>query len=248
MRNNIESFKEAFRDFPDCYTIIGGMACEILMDDAGRDFRPTKDIDMILILEADHSVEFAKAFWEYIRRGGYHTGWRNSPDVHFYRFTDPNPGFPVQIELFSRNPNHEFQIPEGIIPIHISDDVSSLSAILLDDDYYQFMLNGRESINGTTVLDAAHLIPFKMYAWLNLKDRKAAGEHVNDRDLRKHRLDVFRLLTLVPGNTEIKCPGHIEGEVRRFLAEAAMTDQALQAAGIDISAEEGMDLLKRIYL
>lgn len=39
----IESFREAFRDFPDCYTIIGGEACEILMTDVNRDFRLTKE-------------------------------------------------------------------------------------------------------------------------------------------------------------------------------------------------------------
>lgn len=33
LRNNLVSFKEAFRDYTDCYTLIGGSACFILMDD-----------------------------------------------------------------------------------------------------------------------------------------------------------------------------------------------------------------------
>ena len=33
--------------------------------------------------------------------------------------------------------------------------------------------------HGVTVLDAAYLIPFKAKAWMDLTDRKAAGEHEN---------------------------------------------------------------------
>ena len=33
--------------------------------------------------------------------------------------------------------------------------------------------------HGVTVLDAAYLIPFKAKAWMDLTDRKAAGEHVD---------------------------------------------------------------------
>ena len=66
MVEGIESFREKFRDYTDCYTVIGGAACDILMSEAEIAFRATKDIDMILILE-DKKAEFAKAFWKYIR-------------------------------------------------------------------------------------------------------------------------------------------------------------------------------------
>ena len=58
-------------------------------------------------------------------------------------------------------------------------DISSLSAILLDDDYYEFLKQGKVTVDGVTVLDAAYLIPFKAKAWMDLTDRKAAGEHVD---------------------------------------------------------------------
>ena len=88
MVDGIESFKAKFIGYEDCYTVIGGAACDILMTEADIDFRQTKDIDMILILE-DRKQDFAKAFWEYIKEGGYKCGWRNSEQVHFYRFTEP---------------------------------------------------------------------------------------------------------------------------------------------------------------
>ena len=92
---------------------------------------------------------------------------------------------------------------EGIIPIHITEDVSSLSAILLNDDYYQFMMEGRKIVDDICVMDAAYLIPFKMFAWIDLTDKKKKGEHVNKRDLAKHKYDVFRLLEIIPEDEKI---------------------------------------------
>ena len=129
----MESFIKKFGDYSDCYTIIGGAACDILMSEADMTFRGTKDIDIILIMESRFK-DFAKVFWEYIIEGGYRFGWKNSEEVHFYRFTEPKEGYPIMIELFSREPEYIKEIPEEIIPIHIDDDISSLSAILLNDD------------------------------------------------------------------------------------------------------------------
>ena len=73
------------------------------------------------------------------------------------------------IELFSRKPGYNLEVEEGIIPIHIDDDTSSLSAILLNDDFYDFMLKGRRVVDGISVLGADYIIPFKL-------DKKAAKE------------------------------------------------------------------------
>lgn len=163
MVKGIESFIEKFKDYSDCYTIIGGTACDILMSEAQIDFRVTKDIDMIILLE-DRYQEFAKVFWSYIKEGGYKCGWRNNESSHFYRFTEPKQGYPIMIELFSKNPDYHLEGIDEIIPVHIDDDVSSLSAILLNDDFYYFMLEGKTTINNLSVLSAEYIIPFKMYA------------------------------------------------------------------------------------
>ncbi|MDO4939929.1 MAG: hypothetical protein Q4E54_08240 [Lachnospiraceae bacterium] len=247
MVSGINSFKEKFSNYENCYTIIGGAACEILMSEVGTEFRATKDVDMILILE-DRYQEFANVFWEYIKEGGYKCGWKNSDTVHFYRFTDPNPGYPVQIELFSRNPGYHLEAAGGIIPIHIDDDTSSLSAILLNDDYYHFMLSGRKTVMGLSVLGAEYLIPFKMFAWLDLKARKASGEHVNDRDLRKHKNDVFRLLQIVPGGIKIDLIGLVQEKTREFMTEVVKDSVDCSILGLPFDFDEGMRLLQEIYL
>ena len=60
MVKGIESFRKKFMDYRDCYTVIGGAACDILMSEEDLSFRATKDIDMIILLE-DRFQEFAKS-------------------------------------------------------------------------------------------------------------------------------------------------------------------------------------------
>ena len=242
----IASFIEKFRDYGDCYTIIGGTACDILMTEADTEFRATKDIDMILILEAIQR-DFIKIFWEYVIEAGYKFGWKNSDTVHFYRFTEPKPGYPFMIELFSREPDYIKSTPTGIIPIHVDDDISSLSAILLDDEYYSFMLDGRRNVSGVSVLDAEHIIPFKMFAWLNLKDRKQNNEHVNERDLKKHKYDVFRLLQIIDRSITVDAPGLVKENIIRFIREIVLEDVPFEQLGLPFDMDTAIGLLKRLY-
>lgn len=246
MGTEINSFIEKFKDYTDCYTVIGGTACDILMTEAGTDFRATKDIDMILIMEARYK-EFAHIFWEFIKEGEYRFGWKNSEKAHFYRFTEPRSGYPAMIELFSREPNYINFIPDGIIPIHIDEDTSSLSAILLNDDYYKFMLTGRRVVSGISVLDTEHLIPFKMYAWLDLKDKKARGEHVNERDLKKHKYDVFRLLQIARRDNKIETNGIVRENIIRFMEEIRMENIPFIQLLLPFEMQEALAYLGEIY-
>lgn len=246
----IDSFREKFKDYTECYTIIGGTACDILLAEADLPFRATKDIDMILILE-DNFPEFASIFWEYIKEGGYKCGWKNEENLHFYRFTDGKSGYPVMIELFSRKPGYHLEVAEGIVPIHIDDDTSSLSAILLNDDFYKFMMSGRKSVNGLGVLGAEYLIPFKMYAWINLLDRKRAGGHVNEKDFKKHKYDVFRLLQIVTAGIKVESEGLVTESIHRYIEEISVVDETevrLLQMGLPFDREQGVELLKAIYL
>ncbi|MFR7721989.1 MAG: hypothetical protein ACLU2K_00755 [Clostridia bacterium] len=70
MVTGIEKFKEHFSGFEGMYSLIGGVACGLLMDDSGLDFRATKDFDIVLIIEA-MNAGFGKAFWDFIAEGGY---------------------------------------------------------------------------------------------------------------------------------------------------------------------------------
>jgi len=233
MVTGMDTFKEHFQGYEDCYTIIGGTACDILMEEADLAFRATNDIDMIVLIE-NRFEEFASLFWKYIESGGYRCGWKSSPELHFYRFTDPyQQTYPTMIELFSRHPDFILK-DEGaeITPLPVSDEISSLSAILLDDDYYRFMIDGRREVDGISILDADHLIPFKAKAHLDLGRRKRAGEHVNERDYRKHKNDVFRLYSIIEPGKEIPLPESIRIDMSRFLTEMESEDIALDMLGL----------------
>lgn len=250
MVSGFDSFRERFRGYEGCYTIIGGTACDILMSEVGLDFRATKDIDMILLIE-ERFVEFASVFWGYIKDGGYKCGWKSSDAPHFYRFTEPQAaGYPVMIELFSRRP--EFQAQHSgfyLTPLPVSDEISSLSAIMLDDNYYRLMLEGRQTVDGVSVLGVEYLILFKMKAWLDLRKKKADGTHVNDRDLKKHKNDVFRLFPLVDPSAQIEISPAVETDLRQFIQ--MMTDEPvdLERLGLqEISLDEILNTFEKIFV
>lgn len=63
MVNGFTKFKEKFQSFENQYVIIGGTACDLIMENEELPFRATKDIDIVLIVESI-TVEFRKQFWK----------------------------------------------------------------------------------------------------------------------------------------------------------------------------------------
>ena len=51
MVRGLNKFREQFRDYGDQYVLIGGAACDLLMEEAGLDFRVTKNLDIVLSVE-----------------------------------------------------------------------------------------------------------------------------------------------------------------------------------------------------
>ena len=102
-------------------------------------------------------------------------------------------------------------------------------------------------MDGISILTADHIIPFKMYAWLNLTEKKAIGEHVNSKDLKKHKYDVFRLLQIVPDGTVVKTSGTVNRAIVSFLDLIQNDDLNLESIGLEFTKEQGIDLLHQIY-
>jgi len=123
------------------------------------------------------------------------------------------------LELFAR-PLDALSLNEGahLTPIPMDGEISSLSAILLDVDYYDLIRSGRSYIEGLPVVTATHLIPLKAKAWLDLSERRAAGDPVDERTVRKHRNDVFRLYQIVPPDQSILLPKSVKMDLYTFLS------------------------------
>ena len=218
MVRGLEIFRQHFKDFTDNYVIIGGTACDIIIDNIGLTPRATKDIDIILVIEA-LSPEFVAHFWEFVKQGNYDVREKSEEDRKYYRFQKPQvEEFPFQIELFSRIPDL-LDLDEGthLTPIPVDTEIPSLSAILMDDDYYNFTIQHSQLDNGIHLANTEALIGLKAKAFLDYKTRKENGEKIDEKQLRKHKMDIFRLLLLLTPEDNFTIDESIKSDIANFV-------------------------------
>jgi hypothetical protein len=198
MVEGLDKFRESLGSYSDNYIIIGGTACNVILEDAGTTPRVTHDIDMIVVVE-QLTNDFVSAFWSFIREGGYTIEKRQrkdgEPAYALYRFRRPSEtGYPSQIELLARHSESLGEPREvRIEPIPMEDYQYSLSAIVLDDDLYRFVVGNSKMMNGIRVASLESLICLKARAYLNLLKEREAGKQVNSDDIKKHRRDIILL-------------------------------------------------------
>lgn len=242
----IEKFKEFFADYTDQYVLIGGAACDILFSNNFVDFRVTKDLDIVLIVEA-LTRDFAEKFWEFIRTGNYINRAKSNGNPQFYRFEKPqSEGYPSMLELFSRT-EWNLNTDSVLTPIHIDDSISSLSAILLDESYYEALLEGRDVINGISILKPEWIIPFKVKAWLDLQNKKEQNIPIDSKNIRKHRNDVLRIVSEL-ALSPVKLPNKVKEDMKIFIEQFSVTDTELKKLKLsNIHSSEIIQLLKNIY-
>ena len=68
MVGGLNKFKDYFLEYKEQYVLIGGAACDIIMEDFDSSFRATKDLDIVLIIVA-LTPEFGRAFWKFVNDG-----------------------------------------------------------------------------------------------------------------------------------------------------------------------------------
>lgn len=250
MVKGIDQFKAHFEDFNDRYVLIGGAACFLALEEAGLDFRVTKDLDIVLCVEA-LDAEYAKTFWDFVERGVYKNTQKSTGKKLFYRFYDPEDAtFPYMLELFSRIPDAlKLSDDAHLAPIPVDEELSSLSAILLDDGYYDFIHDSKIDIDGISTIPPEIIVPLKAKAWLDLTERRNAGENVDGNDIKKHKNDVFRLFQVIEPDKRIAAPDVIKNDMQWFLkAIIADPPQTLKPFGIgDTKFDEIIEMLRAIY-
>lgn len=212
----IEKVKEYFKDFTGSYIIIGGTACDIILDDAGFTPRATKDIDIILIVEA-LEPEFVKQFWAFIKEADYERKEKSDEKRKYYRFLNPkNKEFPKQVELFSRIPDIDLEEGTHLTPIPVDNDISSLSAILLDDDYYNYTIEHSSVEDNINIANTEALICLKAKAFLDMTEQEAQGAKTDSKNIRKHKTDIFRMATMLTAEDEFELPNSIKEDLQSF--------------------------------
>jgi hypothetical protein len=246
----LDKFRAHFAEYTDHYVLIGGTASSLAIDELGGDpFRVTKDLDIVLHVEALDRA-FVTAFWDFVKLGGYETRQKGTEKHLFYRFHTPqNKTYPFMLELFARVPD-ALNLGEdtGLTPIPVDEDVSSLSAILMDDDFYSFVMDRRKDINGLSVIEADVLIPLKAQAYMDLSERKAKGESIDSKNVKKHKNDIFRLYAVLDRSIPCQLPESIKASMEAALMQLSRETVELKTLGLrSITLNEVLTSLAEFY-
>ena len=196
-------------------------------------------------------ASFVRAFWGFVRAGKYQVQQSATGERRYYRFLKPeNDEYPFMLELFARKPDM-LELAEGahLTPIPVDEEISSLSAILLDDAYYAFLHSGKRTIEDIPIVGPEHLIPLKARAWLDLTRRKEAGDAIDAKSIAKHKNDVFRLYRVIDPAFKTDIPKDIRADMGAFLDAMASESVDLKNLGIkDQGLDSILDELRRLYV
>jgi len=249
----LDHFSDYFKDEQEMFVIIGGMACAVTMDEVGFDFRATKDIDIVIVAHPSH--RFTSKLKKYVTDGGYQISSGKNGKNGFYRFLNPkNNNYPQQLEVFAKN-FEELELDEGqyIIPVETEDYAGKLSAILLEEEYFDLIKNNRKVIKKYSVIDPVVNIALKARAYNELNERKANGdETVDSSDIKKHKKDAIRLAVMLSGDTKCKVTGVAKKHMENFIKDISTDSDEyfhtlLQEYG-DVSKDAIISILRSCYL
>ena len=123
MIKGLDKFKAHFAQHTKSFVLIGGVACHEWLATQGLEFRATRDIDIVLIVEA-LDQGFIARFWEFVEAGQYEIRERATGKRELYRFSKPKDDtYPTMLELFSRQPG-KIDLSQGqrVIPVEIDEN------------------------------------------------------------------------------------------------------------------------------
>ena len=237
MVRGLDTFAAYFAGDEARYVLIGGVATQLVLEEAGLPVRATKDLDIVLCVEALDAA-FGEKLWAFIHAGGYEVRQEGGDERRFYRFARPaDPAYPHMLEFFAREPD-SLPLAAGshLTPVPFDQQVESLSAILLDQDYYDFLHAHTRQLAGVRIVTEPALIALKVRAWLDLTARKAADPHaVDSRHISKHRNDVLRLSQLLSPDDRIEVADAIVGDIEGFCREVAVDVSPQLLGQLDIA-------------
>lgn len=212
---------------------------------------------MILVVEA-LTHDFVHRFWAFVKEAGYtdrFVGEKGEETKHqYYRFQRPiKSDYPAQIELFSRSLGM-IDLPEDahVTPIPTGYDLSSLSAILLDDDYYHYTISRSVVIDGVHVANIESLIALKCKAYLEMTLAKNGGQEIDSKHIKKHRNDIFRLVAAAPQNVKYDIPQTLLNDINLFcqnVKESLPDANLIKDMGLRrITPQQIFDRLQELFL
>ena len=217
----LSHFEAYFKDFRDSYVVVGGFATLMLLDKQLEGHgKATYDIDLVLLTTS--SVEMARQIKRYITEGQYTIQKGQKDNFLYYRFINPQvENFAKEIELFAVH-DHSMILDEGqrIIPIDPEDGLYSLSAIMLDGEYFEMIKNNIDDSNQVPCTNTLATIMLKISAFYDLKQR-------GDDKWKKHRRDILKLILLLSGEERLELKGRMVEDVELFMEHLATLDDKM---------------------
>jgi hypothetical protein len=199
---NTGDFASEFKDFLDCFVVVGGTPSSLYMEQRIGFNKATKDLDIVILEkgETERSKQFFSKLKKYIEDHGYKSEELKSGKAQAFRFTNPTSGklVPKEIEIATeRQKDISFdRATQRIEEFDMSSIVCEPYIIELLNRYTENFDLG----NGVQlpVPKPSLLILMKSYAVLNLEKSENLREKTK---AEKHLKDIARLaLGLLEGD------------------------------------------------
>lgn len=241
----LKHFSDFFKDFESEYVIIGGSAAAAYLEDEGLAFRATRDIDIVLF--TNNSKTLNAKISDYLALGEYRSHEKTDEKPVYYRFSKPeDEAYPEIIEIFARNDNM-IELKEGQYTLPIQNDAQAhLSAILLDDEYFELIKNNViKSAEGFSIINATVNVCLKARAYRELLERNDEAKKI-----AKHKKDILRLSQALDAMNPLPLVGPPRKDLEKILnAIAEMTGREIkQVIGTAFSKSQILDLLQKCFL
>jgi len=240
----LSHFEEYFREFKDDYVVVGGFATLMLLDrHLERHGKATHDIDLVLLTSS--SIEMAQQIKRYISEGKY-TIQKGKKDAYlYYRFLNPEiEGFAKEIELFASDEQSlKLEDNQRIIPIDPEEGLYSLSAIMLDKEYFEVIKKNIDHSHQVPCTNTIATIILKISAFYDLKNR-------GDDKWKKHRRDIIKLVLILTGEENMPLEGRMIQDFNLFMEHIEQLNDKMvkQITGLNgISKDDIVEVLHGVY-
>ncbi|ENP3611606.1 hypothetical protein ACDC01_004623 [Salmonella enterica] len=230
------------------YVLIGGNACVLNFEKIKVEFRATADLDIVLIVDNENDKFYAH-LCNYLVENGYTGGLYRCKenDSCAYRFTLKGPQKverPKIIELFSKKPDY-FDADKSeklhITPIETEEGISNLSAILLDDEVYNFVIKHKCKIDNVSTVNLHCLFGLKSIAWHNNEVLYSEGK-VKEVNVYKHPADMVRIATVLEENT-YSYPKTIFESIQESKSKLGLSEVAAKIPEVAESIDQTIDFI-----
>lgn len=231
------------------YVLIGGNACVLNFDKLNVEFRATADLDIVLIVDNENGKFYAH-LCEYLVGNGYIGGLYKCKENNScaYRFTlkgEQKVERPKIIELFSKKPDY-FDVDKSeklhITPIETEEGISNLSAILLDDEVYNFVIQHKCKIDNVSTVSLECIFGLKSIAWTNNERLFAEGKVTKEITVYKHPADMVRIASVLPEN-DYAYPKGIFESIQESKTKLGLAEVIAKIPEVAESIEQTIDFI-----